>query len=118
MLEDDGAVHAPISQEPGTGFDPATSPVPRVLAPALAWRGPHAALAAGASFSHRAQGGGIWPGGGAMPVHHHQGRPCGRHPAALRLGDDTPVTGVPASPSRQGEPEQPGHWTASHGLVP
>jgi hypothetical protein len=26
MLEDDGAVHAPISQEPGTGSDPASSP--------------------------------------------------------------------------------------------
>jgi hypothetical protein len=27
----------------------------------------HAALAAGASFSHRAQGGGMWPGGAGMP---------------------------------------------------
>jgi hypothetical protein len=32
-----------------------------------AWDGPRAALVAGASFSHRAQGGGIWPGGGGMP---------------------------------------------------
>ena len=29
---DDGAVHAPISQEPGTGFDPANSPMLGVLA--------------------------------------------------------------------------------------
>ena len=32
---------------------------------------------------------------------HPQGRPCGRPPAALRPGDDTTVTGAPASPSRQ-----------------
>ena len=60
---DDGAVHAPISQEPGTGFDPANSPMLGVLAPALAWRGPDAALVAGASFSHHAQGGGSWRDG-------------------------------------------------------
>ena len=41
--------------------------MPRVLAPALAWRGPHAALAVGASFSHHAQGRGIWPDGTGMP---------------------------------------------------
>jgi hypothetical protein len=35
-LEDDGALHEPISQEPGTGFDPTDSPMLRVLAPALA----------------------------------------------------------------------------------
>jgi hypothetical protein len=28
-----------------------------------------------------------------------QGRPCGRPPAALRPGNDTTVTGAPASPS-------------------
>jgi hypothetical protein len=39
---------------------------------------------------------------------HPQGRPCGRPPAALRPGSDTTVTGEPASPSRQGKPEQPG----------
>ena len=37
---------------------------------------------------------------------HPQGRPCGRPPAALRPGSDTTVTGEPASPSIQGEPEQ------------
>jgi hypothetical protein len=82
MLEDDGAVHAPISQEPGTGFDPAISPMLRVLTPALAWRGPHAALAAGASFSHHAQGGGIWPDGTSMPdpSRKHSTQPS-RHPS-------------------------------------
>jgi hypothetical protein len=30
---------------------------------------------------------------------HPQGRPCGRPPAALRPGNDTTVTGAPASPS-------------------
>jgi hypothetical protein len=38
MLEDGGAVHEPISQEPGTGFQPANSLMLRVLTPALAWR--------------------------------------------------------------------------------
>jgi hypothetical protein len=32
-----------------------------------AWAGPQAALAVGASFSHHAQGGGIWPDGVGMP---------------------------------------------------
>jgi hypothetical protein len=32
ILEDDGAVHAPISQAPGTGFDPAKLPMRRILA--------------------------------------------------------------------------------------
>jgi hypothetical protein len=32
---------------------------------------------------------------------HPQGRPCGRPPAALRPGNDTTVTGAPASPSRE-----------------
>jgi hypothetical protein len=53
-------------------FSPLNSLMLGVLAPALAWRGPHAALAAGASFSHRAQGGGIWPGGAGMPGHQPQ----------------------------------------------
>jgi transposase len=32
-----------------------------------------------------------------------QGRPCGRPPAALRPGNDTSVTGEPASPSALGD---------------
>jgi hypothetical protein len=32
---------------------------------------------------------------------HPQDRPCGRPPAALRPGNDTTVTGDPASPTRQ-----------------
>jgi hypothetical protein len=35
-------------------------------------------------------------------LHLPQGRPCGRPPAALRPGDDTTVTGEPASPSASG----------------
>ena len=88
MLEDDGAVHEPISQEPGTGFDPANSPMPKVLTtPALSWRGPHAALAAGASISHHAQGGGIWPDGAGMPGPQPQAlhQPT-RHPSEVMQG--------------------------------
>jgi hypothetical protein len=33
---------------------------------------------------------------------HPQGRPCGRPPAALRPGNNTTVTGAPASPSTRG----------------
>ena len=36
-------------------------------------------------------------------LHFPQGRPCGRPPAALRPGNDTTVTGVPASPSTSGD---------------
>jgi hypothetical protein len=44
---------------------------------------------------------------GETLLHHHQGRPCGRPPAALRPGNDTTLTGEPASPSTPCELEQP-----------
>jgi ribosomal protein S18 acetylase RimI-like enzyme len=40
-----------------------------------AWDGPRAALVAGASISHRAQGGSLWPDGGGMPDHQPQAPP-------------------------------------------
>jgi hypothetical protein len=60
MLEDGGAVHEPISQEPGTGFQPANSVMLRVLTPALAWRD-QAEHAAGSL----AKGAGSWVDSGA-----------------------------------------------------
>jgi hypothetical protein len=51
-------------------------PVVDLVATGLrAWAGPRAVLAVGASFSHRAQGGGIWPDGGGMPDHQPQALP-------------------------------------------
>jgi hypothetical protein len=45
------------------------------------------------------------------PSLHPQGRPCGRPPAALRPGNNTTVTGEPASPSAQSgaQPLTPSH---------
>jgi hypothetical protein len=46
-----------------------------------------------------------------------QGRPCGRPPAALRPGNDTTVTGEPASPSQQEDGSRHGHPTWSAGTM-
>jgi hypothetical protein len=72
MLEDDGAVRAPVSQKPGIGFDPANSRCQESQLRRLPGAGPHAALAAGASFSHHAEGGEIFPDGAGMPDPSHK----------------------------------------------
>jgi hypothetical protein len=43
-----------------------------------------------------------------------QGRPCGRPPAALRPGNHTTVTGVPASPSTQDRTDRRGSTADSY----
>jgi hypothetical protein len=38
-----------------------------ILIGLVTWNGPASGLVVGASFSHHAQGGGIWPDGAGMP---------------------------------------------------
>jgi hypothetical protein len=54
--------------------------------------GRRAALAAGASFSHHAQGGGIWPDGAGMPDPQPQARrPTNPAPEPSMLGSPDPM---------------------------
>jgi hypothetical protein len=48
--------------------------------------GRHAALVAGALFSHHAQGGGIWPDGAGMPDPQPQAPPTNPAPEPSLLG--------------------------------
>src|SRR5215218_8630459 len=52
----------------------------------IAWNGLRAVRAVGASFSHRAQGGGIWPDGAGMPDPQPQAPPTKPAPEPSPLG--------------------------------
>jgi hypothetical protein len=58
---------SPTSRSASRPAPPDGQPVGPGLALTCAWDGLQVVLAAGASFSSRAQGGGIWPDGAGMP---------------------------------------------------
>ena len=97
-----------------------------------AWDGPRAALAAGASVSHHAQGGGIWPDGLACPTPSRKrptnqpgtragpwsavlidGRPRWLH--RLPVGVSRHAT-VPPSPGSKGRTDRPARQQKGAGM--